>query len=169
MSFLKTVKGFQPHCSGFFSASANLVAMALLLVAPFVNILGLVFIIIAVLLEKNSGLVKQSACFAFVLWLIESIFLFVVYLLEGSLGVLIGLHQSTFLFSLGMMSFFQLLNFFLSALVLAAAIWSAVQAYQWKIWNWNWLVQLSSLSFIPPAKYSGEGDIPEECTLKYKK
>ncbi len=166
--FDKYLKQYKPHCSGFFSIAANLVSMVLLLLAPFLDIWGLALLLLVLYFEKNSGLVKQSALFGLLLWCVQSLFLFLVQAISVAFGLAIGSIASLFSVGVGVTGLFSLLFALPSLAVLAVAIYSAIQAYRWKIWQWKKLAHLPLLRWVPAAKYNGEGDVPEDCELKYK-
>ncbi len=163
----KYSKEYQPHRSGFFSLASNLVAMLVLIIAPFVNFMGLALLILVLCLEKNSGMVRRSALFSLLLWCVESIWLFVVQVITGSVGVIFYSHFSPV--TMGAIGIVQSFLFSVpSLLVLAVVIYSAIRAYRWKAWNLPFLENLPFIRNLPKVLYDGDGPVPEACDLQYK-
>ncbi len=162
-------KEYKPHSSSFFAMSANLVAMLVLLMAPFLNVVGLIVIILALVLEKNSGLVKECARFALVLWLIESIFMFVMRIFTGGFGLAFDSFTLISSLTLGFAGLIYILYTVFTLAILGFSIWLAVQAYRWKVLEISWFEKLPFWQYFQNAQYTGEGEVPEECASRYKK
>ncbi len=160
---------YEPHSSSFSGISANIVALVCVVVSPFFGIVGLLLGVMALFIEKNSGMVKYYASLGLVLWLLRTI-------LNAAVSLIEGIYHAGQTFIGSYMRFFywggnlalSILSLAVFLLVAGCAAYAAYSAYRWKAWRVPVLGTFAEwlAAKAPPACYNGQGPVPSGCEQK---
>lgn len=153
------MKTYLPHASSFTQISANIVALICcgltLLFGPF----GFILSLILYFTEKYSGLVKYYAMFASVIWVLKTILLSILSLVNGS-----RLFAGMFFirWDWGGVFFLSLLRALINILFIVILLLAVVQAYRWQIFKAPIIGRITDYFCTRGAKaaYNGDGPVP---------